>query len=92
MNIILKITPCDSNIKNIQKPINAQKSGDIAFRYFPKLDLVVPLTFTIFLSANSLNGTRIHQACANCQIMNIMIKLNDKRFRTLSPYSVNSNV
>ena len=78
LKVLLNSVPCDSKIKTIPKPIMDQIIGAKTLKYLPNSLVFLSVTFIIRLSAISLNGTLIHQACANCHKTNIEIKPNTK--------------
>ena len=75
----LKSVPWDSRNENIPKPTIDQKRGEMTLANFPKLDWSLLTTLDMRLIASSLNGTRIHQAWANCQSTKITTKPKDNR-------------
>ena len=76
---------CETKVKQ-RMPIAIQTKGDKRLRIIPIFDVLFSSTFDICLKAISLNGTRIHHACANCQITKMNMYPHVRNLSIFCPY------
>ena len=78
LKLSLKLDKLIEIAKKHSAPIAVHKIGEKIFSKIPRFVGELPFVLAIFLSAISLKGTRIHQACANCQITKMNISPSKK--------------